>query len=305
MLDFIVKRFFQGILVVFLVLTAVFFLMRLSGDPTTLFLPQDASREQIEAFQHQMGLDRPLYVQYGEFMGNAVQGDFGESLRTQQDALQSVLDRLPATFQLAAAALILALVIAIPLGVLSAYYRNSIFDRVAVGLTVIGQAIPTFWMGLLLIFLFAAQLKILPSGGAGTSIHMILPMLTLAFYSTARFTRFTRSAMLDVLQQDFIRTAKASGTPTFPLIMKYALKNSLIPIITLVALDLGELLGGAVITEIVFSWPGVGRLIEQALMTRDFPVVLAGVFIIALIYTVINFLADVIYAYVNPQIRVK
>ncbi|MBP3040835.1 ABC transporter permease [Bacillaceae bacterium Marseille-Q3522] len=305
MLDFIIKRILQGVLVVFLVLTAVFFLMRLSGDPVTLYLPSDAPRDQIEAFREQLGLNRPLYVQYGEYMKNALQGDFGESLRSRDNALQLVIARLPATFQLAVSALLLSLIIAIPLGVLSAYYRNSFFDRIAVGLTVVGQAIPTFWMGLILIFLFAAQLKIFPSGGGGTPVHLILPTLTLTAYSVARFTRFTRSAMLDVLQKDFIRTAKASGVPTFPLIMRYALKNSLIPIITLVALDLGELLGGAVITEVVFAWPGVGRLLEQSLMNRDFPVVLAGVFIIALIYTIINFIADVLYAYVNPQIRVK
>ena len=156
-----------------------------------------------------------------------------------------------------------------------------------------------------LIYFFAAQMNILPSGGAGSFTHLILPMVTLAAYSVARFTRFTRSTMLDVLRKDYIRTAKASGVPTMRLVGHYALKNSLIPIITLVALDLGTLLGGAVITEVVFAWPGIGRLLMQSLMNRDFPIVLAGVFIIALIYAVINFIADVLYAYVNPQIRVK
>ncbi|WP_100010181.1 ABC transporter permease [Lentibacillus sediminis] len=305
MLDFVIKRFLQVIVVVFLALTVVFFLIRLAGDPTTLFLPPDAPREQIEEYRELLGYNRPLYVQYGDFMYNAIQGDFGESLRSQEDALGIVLDRLPATFQLAITSLILALFIAIPLGVLSAYKRNTVFDRIGVGLTVVGQAVPSFWLGLILIFLFAAQLQLLPSGGGGTPVHMILPTLTLAAYSVARFTRFTRSAMLDVLQKDYIRTAKASGVPTMRLIMRYALRNSLIPIITLVALDLGVLLGGAVITEAVFSWPGVGRLLWQSLMNRDFPIVLAGVFIIALIYAIINFVADILYAYVNPQIRVK
>lgn len=305
MLDFIIKRFLQVIVVVFLALTVVFFLIRLSGDPTTLFLPPDAPKEQIEEYRELLGYNRPLIVQYGDFMFSAVQGDFGQSLRSQEDALGIVLSRVPATFQLAISALVLSLLIAIPLGVLSAYKRNTIFDRIAVGMTVVGQAVPSFWLGLILIYVFAAQFKILPSGGGGSLVHMLLPTLTLAAYSVARFTRFTRSSMLDILRNDYIRTAKASGVPPSRLIMKYALKNSLIPIITLVALDLGVLLGGAVITEVVFSWPGIGRLLMQSLMNRDFPIVLAGVFIIALIYAVINFIADILYAYVNPQIRVK
>ncbi|SIT72037.1 ABC transporter permease [Edaphobacillus lindanitolerans] len=305
MLDFVIKRVIQVGIVVLLALTVVFFLIRLSGDPTPLFLPPDAPREQIDEYRSKLGFDRPLLVQYGEFMKNAVQGDFGNSLRSKEDALGMVLQRLPATFQLAISALVLSLLISIPLGVLSAFKRNSIFDRIAVALTVIGQAIPSFWFGLLLIFIFAAQLKVLPSGGGGSIVHMILPTLTLAAYSIARFTRFTRSTMLDVLRKDFIRTAKASGVPTPRLIARYALKNSLIPIITLVALDLGTLLGGAVITEVVFSWPGIGRLLLQSLLNRDFPIVLAGVFIIALIYAVINFVADLLYAFVNPQIRVR
>ncbi|MFA1820084.1 ABC transporter permease [Virgibacillus oceani] len=305
MLDFIVKRFIQVIIVVFLALTVVFFLIRLSGDPTTLFLPPDAPREQIEEYREQLGFNRPLYAQYGDFMIDAVQGDFGESLRSGEDALGLVLQRMPATFQLAFAALIVSLLIAIPLGVLSAYKRNTLFDRIGVGLSVVGQAIPNFWFGLILIFIFAAQLQFLPSSGGGSISHMILPVFTLALYSISRFVRFTRSAMLDVLNKDYIRTSKAAGAPTSSLVMKYALRNSLIPIITLVALDLGVLLGGAVVTEVVFSWPGVGRLLHQSLLNRDFPIVLAGVFIIAIIYAVINFIADILYAYVNPQIRVK
>ena len=305
MLDFIVKRLFQVVLVVLLSLTVVFFLIRLSGDPTTLFLPPDAPREQIEEYREILGFNRPLYIQYGEFMLNAVQGDFGESLRSGESALGLVLQRMPATFQLALSALFLSILIAIPLGVLSAYKRNTVFDRVSVGITVIGQAIPNFWFGLILIYIFAAQLQILPSSGGGSIKHMILPVVTLALYSISRFVRFTRSAMLDVLSKDYIRTSKAAGAPTIRLIMKYALKNSLIPIITLVALDLGVLLGGAIITEAVFSWPGVGRLLHQSLMNRDFPIVLAGVFIIALMYAIINFITDILYAYVNPQIRVK
>ncbi|WP_042475140.1 ABC transporter permease [Bacillus ndiopicus] len=305
MLDFVVKRSLQVIIVVFLALTAVFFLIRLSGDPTALFLPPDTSREQIEEYREILGFNRPLYVQYGEFVGNAIQGDFGQSLRSGESALGLVLARLPATFQLAFSALFISLLISIPLGVLAAYKRNSIFDRIAVAATVVGQAIPSFWLGLLLIYTFAVSFSLLPSSGGGSIVHLILPSVTLATYSIARFTRFTRSTMLDVLRKDYIRTAKASGAPTGSLVLKYALKNSLIPIITLVALDLGTLLGGAVVVEMVFAWPGVGRLLLQSLLNRDFPIVLAGVFIIAFIYSIVNFIADILYAYVNPQIRVK
>lgn len=305
MLDFVIKRLAQVVIVVFLALTVVFFLIRLSGDPVALFLPPDTSREQIEEYREVLGFNRPLYEQYGEFMGNAVKGDFGTSLKTNEDALTMVLERLPATIQLAIASLIIALVVAIPVGVLAAYKKNSIFDKFAVGVTIVGQAMPSFWLGLLLIYFFAVQMNWLPSGGSGSPIHLLLPSLTLATYSIARFTRFTRSTMLDVLRMDYIRTAKASGATTFSLVSKYALKNSLIPIITLVALDLGTLLGGAVVVEMIFAWPGIGRLLMQSLLNRDFPIVMAGVFIIAFIYAMINFIADIVYAYVNPQIRVK
>lgn len=305
MLEFVIKRTAQMLVVIFLALTVVFFLIRLSGDPTALFLPPDAPREQLEKYRELLGFDQPLLIQYKDFMINAVQGDFGESLRTREDALSVVLDRLPATFQLALSALVVSIVIAIPIGVLSAYKRNTIYDRIGVALTVLGQAVPSFWLGLILIYFFAATFNILPSGGGGSLLHMVLPTLTLAAYSVARFARFTRSTMLDVLRKDYIRTARASGVPMIKVLSKYALKNSLIPIITLVALDLGVLLGGAVITEVVFSWPGIGRLLMQSLLNRDFPIVLAGVFLIAVIYSVINFIADLLYAYVNPQIRVK
>lgn len=305
MLDFVLKRTMQTIMVVFLALTAVFFLIRLSGDPTALFLPPDAPKDQLEEFREKLGFDRPIFVQYGEFIGNALQGDFGESLRSREDALGMVLDRVPATFQLAFSALALSLIIAIPIGIISAHKRNTIFDNFGVAFTVLGQAVPSFWLGLILIYVFAATFNLLPSGGGGSVIHMILPTITTAAWSVARFARFTRSTMLDVLQKDYIRTAKASGVPVRRVLSRYALKNSLIPIITLVGLDLGVLLGGAVITETVFAWPGLGRLLMQSLLNRDFPVVLAGVFLIALIYSIINFIADILYAYVNPQIRVK
>ncbi|WP_289139446.1 ABC transporter permease [uncultured Brevibacillus sp.] len=303
MLDFVLKRTLQMVLVTFLALTAIFFLVRLAGDPTALFLPPDAPKSQLEEFRHALGFDRPVYVQYTDFVWNAIKGDFGESLSTRQDALSMVLARVPATFQLAFSALGLSLLIAIPIGILSAYKRNSIFDRIGVAFTVVGQAVPGFWLGLILIYIFAASLHLLPSGGGGSIMHMILPTVTLASYSVARFARFTRSTTLDILSKDYIRTAKASGVSVTRILFRYTLKNSLIPVITLVALDLGALLGGAVIIETVFSWPGIGRLMLESLLRRDFSVVMAGVFFVAVIYSVLNFIADLLYALVNPQIR--
>jgi peptide/nickel transport system permease protein len=305
MLDFIIKRIVQTVIVVFLALTVVFFLIRLSGDPTVLMLPPDAPPEQYEEFRAQHGFDKPLYVQYFDFIKNSIQGDFGDSIRMGTSAVDLVLERIPATFQLAIAALTLSVIISIPIGVMSAYRRNSFGDRLGVGFTILGQAVPNFWLGLILIYIFSVTFKILPSGGGGTIVHLILPMITLAMHSVAKFARFTRSTMLDVLRKDYIRTAKASGTPTSKVLVKYALRNALIPLLTLISLELGTLLGGAVIVEVVFSWPGLGRLLMDSLLNRDFPVVLVGVFFIAVIYTVINFITDMLYVVVNPQIRLR
>lgn len=305
MLGYILKRGVQTLVVLFLTITLVFFIIRLSGDPTYLYMPDDATEEMAEEFRDQLGFNRPLIVQYGSFLADVAKGDFGESLIYKQDALSIVLAKIPATFQLAFSALFVAIAVAIPLGVISAYKQNTIYDRIGTGVTVLGQAIPGFWLGLLLILVFSVMFKMLPSGGGGSAIHLILPAVTLAAHSAARFARFTRSTMLDVLRKDYIRTVKSTGASTFSILYKYGLKNTLIPIITIAALDLGVLLGGAVIIESVFSWPGLGQLLIKALMGRDFPVVIAGVFFIALSISIINFFADILYGLVNPQVRVK
>ncbi|TQR09651.1 ABC transporter permease [Psychrobacillus soli] len=305
MVDFIIKRIAQSVIVVFLALSVIFFLVRLSGDPTVLMIPADAPPEQYEEFRKQHGFDQPIYMQYVNFISSSIQGDFGDSIRMNTSAVSLVIERLPATFQLAFSALALSVLIAIPIGVISAYRRNSLVDRLGVGFTILGQAIPNFWLGLILIYLFSVTYQLLPSSGGGSMMHMLLPMATLAMHSIAKFARFTRSTMLDVLRKDYIRTAKASGTPTSSILMKYALKNAFIPLLTLISLELGTLLGGAVIVEVVFAWPGLGRLLMDALLNRDFPVVLAGVFFIALIYTIINFITDILYAFINPQIRLQ
>ncbi len=303
MLQFVIRRLLEAAVVVFLALTAVFSLQFLAGDPVKLFLPTDTTPKQIEEFRQRLGLNDPWPVQYARFMRGALRGDFGRSLRQGEPALDLVLERFPATLALSGVAMALALAIAIPVGVLSAARRNSWFDHLGIGATVLGQAVPGFWLGLMLIYVFAVWLKVLPTGGRGTWAHYVLPSITLAAFVAARFARLTRSTMLDVLGQDYIRTARAKGLGPRRVLYRHALQNASLPIVTLLALQLGQLLGGAVITETIFAWPGVGRFLVQALLNRDFPVVLVGVFLTAVAYSVLNLLADLAYAWLNPRVR--
>jgi peptide/nickel transport system permease protein len=303
MLPFVARRLIQAAVVVTLALSAVFALQFLAGDPVKLFLPTDTTPKQIEEFRERLGLNDPWLVQYARFMRGALRGDFGRSLRQNEPALALVLERFPATLSLSGVAMLVALAVAIPLGVLSAARRNSWFDHLGIGATVVGQAVPGFWLGLMLIYVFAVWLRWLPTSGRGTWLHYVMPSVTLAAFVAARFARFTRSMMLDVLGQDYIRTARAKGLAPPRVLYRHALKNASLPIVTLLALQLGQLLGGAVITETIFAWPGVGRLLVQALLNRDFPVVLVGVFLTAVLYSVLNLTADVAYAWLNPRIR--
>jgi peptide/nickel transport system permease protein len=303
MLQFVVRRLLEAVVVVVLALTAVFSLQFLAGDPVKLFLPTDTTPKQIEEFRQRLGLNDPWPVQYVRFMRGALRGDFGRSLRQGEPALALVLERFPATLALSGVAMALALVVAIPVGVLSAARRNSWFDHLGIGATVLGQAVPGFWLGLMLIYVFGVWLKVLPTGGRGTWAHYILPSITLAAFVAARFARLTRSTMLDVLSQDYVRTARAKGLGPRRVLYRHALKNASLPIVTLLALQLGQLLGGAVITETIFAWPGVGRFLVQALLNRDFPVVLVGVFLTAVAYSLLNLLADLAYAWLNPRVR--
>ncbi len=303
MAQFVARRLLEAAVVLFLALTAVFSLQFLAGDPVKLFLPTDTTPKQIEEYRERLGFNDPWLVRYVRFMRGALRGDFGESLRQNEPALGLVLQRFPATLSLSGVAMLLALAAAIPVGVISAARRNSWFDHLGIGTTVLGQAIPGFWLGLMLIYVFAVWLRWLPTSGRGSWVHFILPSITLAAFVAARFARLTRSMMLDVLGQDYIRTARAKGLAPPRVLYKHALKNAGLPIVTLLALQLGQLLGGAVITETIFAWPGVGRFLVQALLNRDFPVVLVGVFLTALLYSILNLAADLTYAWLNPRIR--
>jgi len=303
--SYIRRRIWQAALVLFGVSVVVFMILHLTGDPAALLLPPDATAEDVARFRTAMGFDDPWIVQYGRFLKGALQGNFGESLRHGEPALPLVLERLPATFQLAGAGLLLALCLAIPAGIVSAVRRNTIVDYVSTVVALLGQAMPTFWLGIMLILVFSVRLNWLPSSGRGDLQHLILPAITLGLFTTARITRLTRSGMLEVLGQDYIRTARAKGVSERPVVWKHALKNASIPIVTIIGIELGTLLGGSVITETIFAWPGVGRLSVQAIFNRDYPVVQAAVFILASTFVVLNFVVDLAYTWLDPRIRFR
>jgi peptide/nickel transport system permease protein len=300
---YLVARLAQTLLVVLLSATAVFGMVRLTGDPVLLFMPMDIQAKDVDEYRERLGFNDPLVVQYGRFLAGAVRGDFGESLRYRRDALGLVLERVPATLLLAGTALALTLLVAVPLGILSAVRRNGLIDHLGTVLTVLGQATPGFWLGLMLIYLFAVQLRWLPTGGIGTVAHLVMPAIVLAAFYAARVARLTRSAVLDTLNEDYVLTARAKGLGETRVVGKHTLRNSAIPIVTLAGLEAGQLLGGAVVTETIFAWPGLGRLTVQALLNRDFPVVMAAVFFTSLVYTSMNLVVDLAYGWLDPRVR--
>jgi ABC-type dipeptide/oligopeptide/nickel transport system permease component len=305
MKSYLVRRFLQSLLVLLGVSVVVFGILHLTGDPALLLLPPDASAEDVARLREALGFNDPVWVQYLRFLRGALRGDFGESLRHGEPAMALVLERLPATFELAGAGLGIALALAIPAGILSAVRRNTAVDYVSTVLALLGQAMPTFWLGIMLILVFSVQLGWLPSSGRGDLAHLILPATTLGLFTTARITRLTRSGMLEVLGQDYIRTARAKGVGEPPVVWKHALRNASIPIVTIVGIELGTLLGGSVITETIFAWPGVGRLSVQAIFNRDYPVVQAAVFILASTFVMLNFAVDMLYTFLDPRIRFR
>ena len=300
---YLLARLAQAVAVVFLATTAVFFLVRLTGDPVRLFLPMDTSPKDIEEFRARLGFDDPLWVQYLRFMGGAARGDFGDSLRQRRPATAVVLERLPATLELGLAALAISVLAGLPLGALAALRRGSGWDKLATLVAVAGQAVPGFWLGLLLILLFSVALHWLPTGGRGSWQQLIMPCVTLAAFGAARYARLTRSALLDVLGQDYIRTARAKGLDAVRVMGGHALKNASISLITVTGLQVGRLRGGAVVVEQIFAWPGLGRTTVQALLNRDFPVVMVAVVLFAVLYTLASLLADLAYTWANPRVR--
>ncbi len=303
MTRYITNRALQGLIAIFGALLIVFVAQRLSGDPVALMLPMDASEAEFTAMREALGLDRPLLVQFAIFLGNALTGDFGQSYQWNAPAMQLLLDRLPATLELAMAGLFFAVLLAVPLGVFSAVHRGGFLDRSAKVFAMLGQAIPGFWIGLLLILFIAVELQWLPAYGRGTPAHLVLPAIALGWYPVAAMTRTLRSSMLDVLESDYVRMERAIGLPERTIVWRYALRNAAVPLVTMVGVYFANMLGGAFVIEVVFAWPGVGRTVVDAVFARDFPVVQAGVMLSAVVFVVVNLLVDLSYGFIDPRIR--
>ncbi|TDI93690.1 MAG: ABC transporter permease [Chloroflexi bacterium] len=300
---YITNRALQGLVAIFGALLIVFVAQRLSGDPVALMLPMDASEADFAAMREALGLDKPLLVQFAIFLGNALTGDFGQSYQWNAPAMGLLIDRLPATLELAMAGLFFAVLLAVPLGVFSAVHRGGWVDRSAKIFAMLGQAVPGFWIGLLLILFIAVELQWLPAYGRGTPAHLVLPAIALGWYPVAAMTRTLRSSMLDVLESDYVRMERAIGLPERTIIWRYALRNAAVPLVTMVGVYFANMLGGAFVIEVVFAWPGVGRTVVDAVFARDFPVVQAGVMLSAVVFVVMNLLVDLSYGFIDPRIR--
>ena len=301
------KYFLQNLLktipVLLLITLIVFLLVRVTGDPVSMMLPETATDEERDSLREALGFNEPLPMQYFTYLGDLVRGDFGDSFRYNTDAMALVLERLPATFELAVASMLVAIIISIPLGILSAVKRNSFLDLFITGGAVLGKAMPSFWLGIMLILFLAVNVQLFPVSGRGGLLHLVLPAITLGTGIAAEMTRLIRSSMLEILGQDFIRTARSKGLKEAIVVNKHAFRNALIPVVTIMALQTSTLIGGTLITETVFAWPGLGQLLVQAVNLRDMAVVQAATFLIAIFVIISNLLADLLYRLLDPRIK--
>jgi peptide/nickel transport system permease protein len=332
MIRYITRRVI-ALIPILLGVSAVAFLMihLLPGDPATVYLGEHGTPESVARVQHEFGLDRPLPVQYGVYLWHAIRGDFGDSLETHRQVIVEFLPRFPATIELSLGAITVALLVGVPVGLLSAAKPNSIFDRAGMAIALTGVSLPVFWLGLMLVYIFSVYFHVLPTTGqigidyslvAITHIdildglltgnfpaaldalrHLILPSITLSSYSTAIIARMTRASMLDALHQDYIRTARAKGVAGWGVVIGHGLRNALLPVITVIGLQVGSLLTGAILTETIFSWPGVGRYMYDSILFRDYPVILGGILLFSLVFVLVNLCVDVLYAFLDPRIR--
>ena len=304
MAAYLARRLLFSVVILWGAVTIVFVVLRLvPADPALLILGSDATQEEVETLRASMGLDRSIVVQYWYFLADLARGDFGDSYRLQTGSMGLVLERLPATVQLDVAALAIAVAVGIPMGLLAALRVNRLTDRALSMGSLFLQSLPGFWVGIVLILVFARTLQWLPSGGRGSLSHLVLPAVTLGLPFVAILTRMTRSGLLEVINEGYIQTARAKGLPERVVIFPHAMRNALIPIVTIVGLQFGQLLGGAVIIETVFAWPGVGRLLIDSIGQRDYNVVQAAVVVIATFFVVINLLVDLLYGYLDPRVR--
>lgn len=300
---YLFNRTIQSLFLLLGVLVIVFFLIRLTGDPTSLMVPKEAPAEQREAFREAMGFNRPLPVQFFDYAVSIVQGDFGNSLRLRQSNLQLILERLPATFQLATAALLFAIVVAIPIGIIGGANPGSAVDSVGRALGLLGQTIPNFWLALIFILVFAVNLGWFPSFGRDTTISIVLPAIALGFASMGQLVRLTRSSVLEIRNEDYIRTARSKGISNFKIGLRHVFRNSALALVSVISIQYSYLLGGSIYIETIFSWPGLGNLLQQAVDGRDFPLVQAITFFISFFVIGLTLLTDVIYALIDPRIR--
>lgn len=300
---YILRRLLEALFAIWGVVSLVFVITRLLGDPAVLLLPVGASEQELAAMRHSLGLDLPLMTQYLHTLWAMLHGDFGLSFQYLQPAIDIVLQRLPATVELASVSLLGGVILGSIAGTIAALMRGSVVEFLVMILALLGQATPVFWLGIMLIMFFAVDLGWLPTGGYGSAVSLILPGLTLAVYVAASIARLVRSSLLDILREDYVRTARAKGLLPHTLFFWHVARNALIPVITMIGIIAGELLGGSVVTETVFAWPGVWRLIVQAIQVHDFPVIQAGVVTIAVIFVAINLLVDVLYGVLDPRIR--
>lgn len=306
MLVFLFRRFLQSLVSLLAITLIVFSLSHLSGNPIDAMLPDDATPQQIEDVTRNLGLDRPIWVQYATFLRNAAVGDFGDSLKWKgQTAAEVVLDRLPATLQLGGLALLISVVVALPLGVLAAVRKNSAIDAAATAIALLGQSLPAFWLGIVLMWVFAVTLGWAPTSGHGGLSHMVLPAIAMAWFQIAALTRLTRSAMLEVLDEEYIKLARVKGVSERQVVWKHAFRNAAIVPVTYFGVLAGSLLTGSVVIETVFNWPGAGWLAITAIQGRDFPVVQTVVLFFAVLFLLANLVVDVLYALIDPRIRAR
>jgi len=300
---FIIGRVIQSIVSMFVVSMVVFALVRMSGDPIQIMMPAEATKADIELMRAHLGLDRPWTVQYWRFLTQALQGDFGRSVRFRRPALDLVAERYGATLELGGLAVFVVIIVALPVGVYSAVHRGSALDYAARAFAAFGQAVPPFWLGLVLVLIFGVLLHLLPTSGRGTPLHVLLPGITLGWFAVAGLMRLTRSSMLDVLGSEYVKLARIKGLPERRVIWRHAFKNAALPVVTFAALVFVALLNGSIIVETVFSWPGLGLLVIEAVDSRDYPIVQTVVLFLSAMYIGVNLLVDILYAYLNPKIR--
>lgn len=303
MIRFALGKLAEAAIAIWGVVTIVFFVSRVLGDPAVLLLPIGASDAELQALRSSLGLDQPILLQYFTSLGAMLRGDFGMSFQHMRPALDVVLERMPATASLSASALVLGVLIGAIAGAIAALNRGKLAELIVMTAALLGQATPVFWLGLMMILFFSVQLGWLPSSGSGTLLHLVLPAVTLAVFVSASIARLLRSSLLDILGEDYVRTARAKGLLPQTIFTWHVARNALIPVVTMIGIIAGELLGGSVVTETVFAWPGIGRLIVQAIQNQDFPVIQAGVAVIATIFVFINLAIDLLYGVLDPRIR--